>query len=509
MTLSENPLTRVALMASAIVVASCSGDDVRRIHYDNPYVAAERWYVNPQWRDQALTVENGERIANTPTAVWLERAGDVGGEGGRGNTLGDFTLEQHLDEAIEQRADLITLVLNHVSEDSCGKELQFNGAYQATSEGWEVYKEEFIAPLRQTLANSKYAHMSIVVIVEPDSWIHLLDSREACSEYSNDQSYGYTAAIRYAIQELTTLNNVYLYLDAAHPGYIGWNSDIEAHSMMVAGIVNGFDGLDARSLGDRLEGEDGASGRFEKLDTLIKEPPTNVVAPGWDAIDGFAMNVAGYTPIEEPSFPDPYFGENWETIHTAVFFDWNPSLDIQDFVASWMKGVQVYGAPDHFGVVVDTSRNGWGGADRPEVRIPTEIPDDMSLYVDDYRLDRRPHRLSWCNQEGAGLGERPVAAPSQGVDAYLWVKNPGESDGLSDEGFRPVVYSRKRGLVSMCEPDGVNLFAERVDTTAGIGVPTGAMEDAPYRGVWFEKGFQQLLLNAYPPLVDSDADLIE
>ncbi|MFI8459335.1 glycoside hydrolase family 6 protein [Kitasatospora sp. NPDC085464] len=37
---------------------------------------------------------------------------------------------------------------------------------------------------------------------------------------------------------------------------------------------------------------------------------------------------------------------------------------------------------------------------------------------------------SWCNPPGRALGERPTAETGRpGVDAYLWIKNPGESDG--------------------------------------------------------------------------------
>ena len=58
------------------------------------------------------------------------------------------------------------------------------------------------------------------------------------------------------------------------------------------------------------------------------------------------------------------------------------------------------------GFIIDTGRNG-----KPFVRTST---------------------ANWCNIKGAGLGERPVAAPAPLVDAYLYIKVPGESDGTSD-----------------------------------------------------------------------------
>jgi endoglucanase len=41
----------------------------------------------------------------------------------------------------------------------------------------------------------------------------------------------------------------------------------------------------------------------------------------------------------------------------------------------------------------------------------------------------------WCNPSGRSVGERPTTATGQaGVDAFLWVKTPGESDGTCNGG---------------------------------------------------------------------------
>ncbi|MFJ2579697.1 glycoside hydrolase family 6 protein [Kitasatospora aureofaciens] len=42
---------------------------------------------------------------------------------------------------------------------------------------------------------------------------------------------------------------------------------------------------------------------------------------------------------------------------------------------------------------------------------------------------------AWCNPPGRALGEPPTADTGRpGVDAYLWIKNPGESDGECGRG---------------------------------------------------------------------------
>jgi endoglucanase len=63
------------------------------------------------------------------------------------------------------------------------------------------------------------------------------------------------------------------------------------------------------------------------------------------------------------------------------------------------------GSGAHF--VIDTSRNGQGVA-----------PED-----------------AWCNPSGRGLGANPTSATGNAlVDAYLWVKQPGASDGTCNGG---------------------------------------------------------------------------
>jgi cellulose 1,4-beta-cellobiosidase len=75
--------------------------------------------------------------------------------------------------------------------------------------------------------------------------------------------------------------------------------------------------------------------------------------------------------------------------------------------------------------------------------------------------------------KGAGLGERPTANPGNGLDAYYWVKPPGESDGTSDS-------SASRFDPSCTNPD--------------------ATPGAPQAGTWFQSEFVSLVKNANPPL---------
>ena len=68
------------------------------------------------------------------------------------------------------------------------------------------------------------------------------------------------------------------------------------------------------------------------------------------------------------------------------------------------------------GAVIDTSRNGRG---------PYTGPDNPQ----------------WCNPPGRALGPAPMLDPGPaGIDAYLWIKDPGASDGPCNGGPSPGQY---------------------------------------------------------------------
>ena len=87
------------------------------------------------------------------------------------------------------------------------------------------------------------------------------------------------------------------------------------------------------------------------------------------------------------------------------------------------------------------------------------------------------------------LGERPTAAPEPGIDAYVWMKPPGESDGSSEE----IPNDEGKGFDRMCDPtyEGNPRNGESM---------SGALPNAPISGHWFSAQFQELLANAHPPI---------
>jgi endoglucanase len=138
-------------------------------------------------------------------------------------------------------------------------------------------------------------------------------------------------------------------------------------------------------------------------------------------------------------------------------------------------------AETHF--VIDTSRNGQGAN---TMQGYTAAPYDQPASV-----IATLFAGNWCNPTGAGLGLRPSA--NTGVpllDAYLWVKTPGQSDGQCDAagGVRAWDYTAYTEPGWPTDATGQAQFD-----------PLWATVD-PAAGAWFPQQALQLVQDANPPL---------
>lgn len=428
---------------------------------ENPYEGADV-YVNEVWSQKVLdqAAETGdadladamEEVATYPTAVWMDR---------RGAITDGIGLEGHLDAALAQQQAsggemVFQLVIYNLPNRDCAADAS-NGELLIDENGFEIYREEYVDVIADILARPEYASLRIAAVIEVDSLPNLVTNMdiEACQEA--DGPGGYRDGIRYVLNEFADIPNVYSYLDIAHSGWLGWDDNFSQAVDLYVDMLTS----------DEYYGP----------------------APGLDSITGFITNSANYTPTEEPFLPDssltPPGGGN--PIRSADFYEWNPIFDELTFAQSLHDAFSQQGLDD-FGVLIDTGRNGWGGPERP-----TEVSDasDVNTYVDESRIDRRPHRGGWCNQAGAGIGERPQVNPADGIHAYVWVKPPGESDGVSDPDFEQDPNDPNKQHDAMCHPEGEN--------SSDPSKPTNALPNAPHAGRWFPEQFEMLVENAYPP----------
>lgn len=148
---------------------------------------------------------------------------------------------------------------------------------------------------------------------------------------------------------------------------------------------------------------------------------------------------------------------DWNGTAMSQYGEWSPgnpdltlNVDgVQSRYASILGAVQ---PTTRF--VIDTSRNGLG---------PWDYPDGVYTAHED-----------WCNPPARGLGLRPSTETGTAlVDAYLWIKVPGESDGKCYRG------------------------------TAGPIDPERGYED-PAAGQWFPQQARELIALANPPIAALD-----
>ncbi|EDU46282.1 exoglucanase-6A precursor [Pyrenophora tritici-repentis] len=151
------------------------------------------------------------------------------------------------------------------------------------------------------------------------------------------------------------------------------------------------------------------------------------------AVRGIVTNVSNYNAFRIATCPAITQG--------------NKNCDEERYINAFAPLLQAEGFPAHF--IVDTGRSG-------------KQPTGQQAWGD------------WCNVSGAGFGARPSTnTGNANVDAFVWVKPGGESDGTSDQS------------------------AARYDSHCGV---SSALKPAPEAGTWFQAYFEMLLKNASPAL---------
>jgi cellulose 1,4-beta-cellobiosidase len=245
----------------------------------------------------------------------------------------------------------------------------------------------------------------------------------------------YVTGVGYALNHLGDVANVYNYIDAGHHGWLGWDDNFRPAVQLMCQAAT-------------------ASGAT----------PADV----W----GFIVNTANYSALSEPFFnANTVIGGRPVREVSGGWVDFNRYVDELSFAQAWRTEADAQCFDGNIGMLIDTSRNGWGGANRPTAASTSTDP---IIFMDQSRIDRRIHLGNWCNQSGAGLGERPRSAPAAGIDAYVWIKPPGESDGSSTA----IPNDEGKGFDRMCDPTYTG-------NPRNNNHMSGALANAPLSGHWF------------------------
>jgi endoglucanase len=277
-----------------------------------------------------------------------------------------------------------------------------------------------------------------VVIVEPDG-LGLLPGTNCGGP---KDGYPFTDAERYeelnyAVDALEAKPNTIVYLDGTHSAWL--NVHDAATRLMQGGVQR-------------------AQGFFLNVSNYQYSP--NLVNYGmWisKCIARLSANPAAECPDQywnggpHPAQIADLLGE-WNGVALSPYGVWSDTTTLAD-VALNVSGENTRYSDTtgltHF--VIDTSRNGVG---------PWQFP--TGTY---------PDPQDWCNPPDRGLGLRPTANTGNSlVDAYLWIKIPGASDGQCTRG------------------------------TPGPGDPARGGSVDPAAGLWFPDMALELAHNANPPL---------
>lgn len=179
----------------------------------------------------------------------------------------------------------------------------------------------------------------------------------------------YVKGVGYALNKLGEIPNVYNYIDAGHHGWLGWDDN------------------------------------FAPSAQLFYQAATAEGATV-DDVHGFITNTANYSALKENNYT---INDSVAASRSASRSGWTgtgtstSSRTHRASAPSWSPPASRSG----IGMLIDTSRNGWGGTARPTGPGATTSVD---TYVNGGRYDRRIHVGNWCNQSGA----RPRRAPAGG-----------------------------------------------------------------------------------------------
>lgn len=407
-----NTLFALGLMLGGTLGATaCAANEVlnsSRPLYVNRYsevVQRGSYELRGADRDAALT------IAGHPVAAWFTS--------GTPQEVQAKVAKLVADAAAEKKTPV--LVAYNIPFRDCS---QFSAGGAANTVEYKAWIDGFAAGIGSG---------SAVVILEPDGlgiiphYIDINGNREWCQPAELDPA---TAAnerfeqFNYAVDKLKSMPNTAVYLDGTHSSWLGVG---DAAKRLVRAGVQRADGFFVNVSNYEL------TSHLEKYGTWMAKCihyGTNAAEGGW-RVGHFEWCASQYFPATASDFSTWALTDAWyaDNVDNAA----NPPT------AQSLK---------HF--VIDTSRNGKG---------PWSPP--AATYSD---------AQVWCNPPGRGLGDRPTTMTgNELLDAKLWIKVPGESDGACTRG------------------------------AIGPGDPERGMID-PAAGAWFKEQAAELVTLAQPAL---------
>ncbi len=424
----------LAAAASSVPVSAAQASVGTQFYVRHPDVAAVEQIAHLRQRDPG-DADALRWMLNMPQAIWLTGGSPQQVRG---------QVRQVVREAAD-RGTVPVLVAYNIPFRDCS---QYSGGGATSMAAYRAWIDAFAAGIGRGRA---------IVILEPDGlgiipWYRPIGAAhdEWCQPAAADPATAASdrfAMLNHAVDVLRAHPGVSVYLDGTHSAWLGVG-DI-ADRLVRAGVEH-------------------ANGFFLNVSNF--QYTANLVQYGTWISDCIAY-AAGVERGDFAGCPDQSWNGGPEGTKIAQLLgartgvtlsndgEWSdasdaPGLNTSGINARYAAMLGTVKAATHF--VIDTSRNGAGPWTAPP-RHPAGDPQD------------------WCNPPDRGLGLRPTVDTGVPLlDAYLWIKTPGESDGQC---YR---------------------------WTSGPLDPVRNMGD-PAAGHWFAEMALELVHNANPPLSGASA----
>jgi cellulose 1,4-beta-cellobiosidase len=483
----------IAVLAAllTIVVAPTAFGQVT--HVSNPFSGATV-YLNPDYSTEVKTAIAAEPAGSTlaeqmavvetyPTFIWMDHIGAIAGGSSNSGRMG---LAAHITAALSQQKGtepvVVPLVIYDLPDRDCaalasngelsiaGGDTPIGSTTPLTGTGIQEYENDYITPIYNILAGYKTnANLRFVLVIEDDSLPNMITntglsySLPNCVAANDGENYPtlsmngvYVQGIQYALNQFHSLPNVYNYLDVGHHGWLGWPNNMAAAVPYFYDVAKG-------------------------------------TTAGVASVDGFITNTANYGPTKEP-FMTATEEIGGSEVESATFYSYDGYIDEEDYAAAFDSALISAGFPSTLGFLIDTSRNGWGGPNEPTAASTST---DVNTFVNASKIDLRDSMGQWCNQENQGMGVPPTVTPGYfaNLQAYVWVKPPGESDGT----YPGAVYNgiTETGGDPNCNPAH--------DNTLANNEPVNSIPNAPPAGTFWITEFVQDVQNANPVIPHTTA----
>ena len=438
---------------------TAAGSTTAPSHVVNPFTGST-WYVNPNYTSEVATSSAGASgtlaaqmtlVGQQSTGIWLDHIGAIYGGTANSNRM---SLQQQLATAVTDESGstpiIVPLVIYDLPNRDCAA-LASNGELTVANNGLQYYEQDYIDPIARILTDYEHTGIRVAAIIEPDSLPNLITNLGDANCAQANSSGAYVSGVQYALNALHAIPNVYNYIDIAHSAWLGWPSNMGPAVSLYKSVASG-------------------------------------TTAGVASVDGFISNTANYTPTSEP-FMTATESVDGNPVDSVPYYSYDPYIDELSYDEQMYSQLVSAGFSSNIGMLIDTSRNGWGGPNRPTAACSTSTCTTTASFVNASKVDQRPFRGDWCNQNNAGLGAFPQANPNSSFThlyAYVWIKPPGESDGDYPSG------THTHGDPH-CDPSGTNTDGSgNVYSTNSIpGYDIAA-------GQWFPAEFQMLVQNANP-----------